>query len=223
MDDIVKFINQSLKVLYKNPDSLVFAPLAEAYRRQGAFQKAVQICESGLSKHQEYAPGYAVLGRIYFDLKKYKKSMECFEKVLDLEPGHLLSLRYLSDLYIRFKEVKKALYIYEMLLLSHPQDVQVQSIVNKMHSMHLRDYDYFSERSLAGAARDFSQMELQKRPSIRPLSCDGVVEPSKADLLSQALTPVFRSSQERSFSTRRMERDRKLKVLRGLMNRLNQV
>ena len=223
MDDIVKFINQSLKALYKNPDSLVFAPLAEAYRRQGAFQKAVQICESGLNKHQEYAPGYAVLGCIYFDLKKYRKSMECFEKALDLEPGHLLSLRYLSDLYIRFKEVKKALCVYEMLLLSYPQDVQVQNIVNKMHSMHLRDYDYFSERSLDEAALDLSQIELQKQPSIRPLSCGGAVELSKEDLLNQMLVSAPRPSQKKNFSAKGIEKDRKLKVLRDLMNQLDRV
>ena len=224
MDDIVKFINQSLRILYKNPNSLTFAPLAEAYRRKGAFQKAVQICKAGLKRHSEYAPGYAVLGCVYFDLKKYKKSMECFEKALDLEPGHLLSLRYLSDLYIRFKEVKKALCVYEMLLLSYPQDVQVQNIVNKMHSMHLRDYDYFSERSLDGVARDFSQMELQKQPSIRPLNCSKEEELSKEDLLNQMLVSIpRRPSQERGFSARRVEAERKLKVLRSLMNRLDSI
>ena len=34
-----------------------FAPLADAYRRKGAFQKAIQICESGLKKTQKLCSG----------------------------------------------------------------------------------------------------------------------------------------------------------------------
>ena len=221
MDDAVKFINKSLKVLYENPDSLVFAPLADAYRKQGAFKKAIQICESGIKKHTGYAPGYAVLGRIYFELKKYKKAMEYFEKALDLEPGHLLSLRYLSDLYIKFKDVKKALCVYEMLLLYNPQDVQIKSIVNKIHSAHLNDYDYFSEQPLEKVAEDLSRVELNQQPAIRPLKCGVKTEDSKEELLDQMLAPAPRAPQQKRFSKIKMERDRKLRVLTDLMNRLN--
>jgi len=221
MDDVVKFINKSLGVLYKNPDSLVFAPLADAYRRQGAFKKAVQICVSGVERHTGYAPGYAVLGRIYFELQKYRKAVEYFEKALDLDPGNLLSLRYLSELYIRLKDVKKALCIYEMLLLYDPKDAQVKNIVNKIHSAHLSEYGYFSERPLREVARDLSQMELSQQPSIRPLKLGVAVEPSKEALVSQMLSPVPCAPLPESFSKVKAERDRKLKILQNLMNRLN--
>lgn len=221
MDDVVKFINKSLKVLYKNPDSLVFAPLADAYRRKGAFQKAVQICKSGLKRHKNYAPGYVVLARIYFDLKKYKKAMEYFEKALDLQPGHLMCLRYLSELYIKFKDVKKVLCIYEMLLLYSPQSAQIQNIVNKIHSAHLNDYDYFSERSLEMVAGDLSRMELSQQPSIRPLKCGVEVEPSKEELLDQMLTSAPHIPRQKRLYKIKTERDRKLRILTDLMSRLN--
>ncbi len=219
MDNISKFINQSLRVLNKNPR--MFAPLADAYRRQGLFQKALQVCESGIKRYPNYAQGYAVLGCIYFDLKKYKKAVGHFEKSLDLEPGHLLSLRYLSDLYIRFKDVKKLLCIYEMLLLYNPQDVQIQDIINKIHSAHLDDYDYFSEQSLEVVAKDLSQRELDQKPSIRPLKCHMNMEPSKQELLDQMLTPFPRVSRKKLFPTMKAERERKLQVLRDLMSRIN--
>lgn len=221
MDDAVKFINKSLKVLYKNPDSLVFAPLADAYRKQGAFKKAIQICESGIKKHTGYAPGYAVLGCVYFELKKYKKAMEYFERTLDLEPGHLLSLRYLSELYIKFKDVKKALCIYEMLLLYNPKDVQIQNIVNRIHSAHLNDYDYFSEQPLEKVAEDLCRVELNQQPAIRPLKCGEEVEPLKKDLLDEMLAPASRAPQQERFSKVKAERDRKLRILTDLMNHLN--
>ena len=147
--------------------------------------------------------------------------MDYFEKVLDLEPGHLLSLRYLSELYIKFKDVKKALCIYEMLLLYSPQNAQIQNIVNKIHSAHLNDYDYFSERPLDMVAEDLSQMELHQQPSIRPLKCGVEAEPSKEELLDQMLTPAPRSSQQERLSNIKTEKDRKLRILTDLMNRLN--
>jgi len=219
MDDIVKFINKSLKVLYKNPDSLVFAPLADAYRRKGAFQKAVQICKFGLKKHKGHAPGYVVLARTYFDLKRYKKARDYFEKALDLQPGHLLCLRYLSELYIKLKDAKKVLCIYEMLLLYSPQDAQIQNIVNKIHSAHLNDYDYFSERSLDMVADDLSQMELLQQPSIRPLKCE--VEFSQEESLDQMLTPFPRIPRQKRLYKIKTERDRKLRILTDLMSRLD--
>lgn len=221
MDSISKFINQSLKILSSDSHSLVFASLADAYRRKGLLKKALQICESGLRKHPKYARAYVVLGCVYFDLKKYKESIESFEKALDLEPGNLLSLRYLSDLYIKLKDVKKVLCVYEMLLLYNPRDAQIKGIIDKIHSAHLEDYDYFSEQSLEAVAKDLSQRELEEKPSIRPLNCRMDSKPSKEEVLNQMLTPFHRSSQKKWVLTMRSERERKLRILTSLMNQLN--
>ncbi len=219
MDTASSFIDYGLKVLHKNPDSIIFAPLASAYRRQGSFQKALNMCELGLEKHPQYAQGHAVLGCIYLNLKRYSESITAFERALDLEPGHLLSLRYLIGLYIRFKDVKKLLRIYETLLIYSPQSVHVQDMIDKIHSAHLEDYGYFSEKSLEEAAEELSQRELNQKPLIRPLKCKAVEE--EPEKLDQILNPVSRVSQKKIFPSAQAERERRLKILRGLIRRVN--
>ena len=38
----------------KAPDSRLFAPLADAYRKTGDVDQAIDICEKGLEKYPDY-------------------------------------------------------------------------------------------------------------------------------------------------------------------------
>ncbi|MFQ5529096.1 MAG: hypothetical protein ACE5FP_01980, partial [Gemmatimonadota bacterium] len=42
------------------PDSLVFARLADAYRKAGDPNRALEILEAGISRHREYASAHIV-------------------------------------------------------------------------------------------------------------------------------------------------------------------
>ena len=53
------------KKLSQNPDSLIFVPLADAYRKAGMLDEAIEVCKTGLEKHPMYTSARVVLGRIY--------------------------------------------------------------------------------------------------------------------------------------------------------------
>ena len=50
MADPLAEIEDLKKKLSQNPESLIFVPLADAYRRAGKFDEAVDVCKKGLEK-----------------------------------------------------------------------------------------------------------------------------------------------------------------------------
>src|SRR5665647_1362231 len=51
----------------QNPQSLVFSRLANEFRKEGNFTKAIEICTNGLLAHPEYVTGRLVLGQCYVE------------------------------------------------------------------------------------------------------------------------------------------------------------
>ena len=49
--------------LARDPNSLAFAPLADAYRRAGRTRDAIALCREGLARFPEYATARHCIGR----------------------------------------------------------------------------------------------------------------------------------------------------------------
>ena len=72
------------KILDSNPNSQIFAALAEAYRKKGDLEKAFHVCQNGLKTNQSYGSAHIVMARINLDKSLYdwaeveaKKAAEC--------------------------------------------------------------------------------------------------------------------------------------------------
>jgi hypothetical protein len=52
----------------ENPLGLTFAPLAEAYRKEGLFGDALELLDIGLAQHPNYVPAHIVRGRCLLDM-----------------------------------------------------------------------------------------------------------------------------------------------------------
>jgi tetratricopeptide (TPR) repeat protein len=53
--------------LAKDPSSLAFAPLADAYRKAGRIGEAVRLCEDGLGRFPHYATARLILAKALLD------------------------------------------------------------------------------------------------------------------------------------------------------------
>lgn len=82
-------IEMYFQKLDRNPRSLAFAPLAEAYLEHGWVEEARQVCLRGVSLHPNYATGHLILGEIYLKLENYAEARREFEIALELMPGIL--------------------------------------------------------------------------------------------------------------------------------------
>jgi len=51
----------------ENPKGRNFAPLADAYRKAGEIDRAIDLCKSGLELHPDYVSAHIVYGRCLID------------------------------------------------------------------------------------------------------------------------------------------------------------
>ena len=72
----VEFLEEQFS---KQPDSLLFARLADTYLKTQRLDKAIEICEDGLTKHPYYITGHFVLGKCYFAKKEFEQAEKEFQ------------------------------------------------------------------------------------------------------------------------------------------------
>jgi len=81
----------------ENPKGRNFAPLADAYRKAGQVDLAIDLCRKGLELHPDYISAYIVYGRCLIDKKDDPAAEAVFRKVLGLDPENVLALKILAD------------------------------------------------------------------------------------------------------------------------------
>jgi tetratricopeptide (TPR) repeat protein len=117
------------KKLEDDPNSLVFAPLAEAYRRDGSLDEAYRVCSKGLEKNPDYSNGHLVLGRIYQGQTKLDNAVSEFKKVLEFDPENLMAHSLLGSLFMQKLDFKAAIDEYQAILTLTPDDDETQKLL----------------------------------------------------------------------------------------------
>jgi tetratricopeptide (TPR) repeat protein len=116
----------------ENSQGLVFAHLADAYRRAGEYSKAEGLLVHGLKTHPSYTSAYNVLGRVFLDSERFADAQEQFGKVLELDPQNLIALRALGDLAARRGLVEDARVWYERMLQVDPRSEEASEGLRRL-------------------------------------------------------------------------------------------
>lgn len=119
------------KKLDENPDSLIFAPLADAYRKNGGLEEAFKICKKGLEKHPNYTSARVVLGRIYQEQEKIDQAANEFKKVLETDPENLMAHSLLGAIYVARGDCQSAIEEYQKILTLNPDDEETQGALKQ--------------------------------------------------------------------------------------------
>jgi cytochrome c-type biogenesis protein CcmH/NrfG len=82
----------------ENPKGRNFAPLADAYRKAGELDRALELCKAGLDRHPDYVSAHIVYARCLIDQKNDPAASEVFQKVLTLDPENVLALNMLAEM-----------------------------------------------------------------------------------------------------------------------------
>lgn len=106
----------------QNPDSLVFARLADAYRKAGEASRALQLLEAGVAKHRDYLSGHIVRARVLADLGREEEAIESFQTVLDMDSHNLVALRGLGDIAVARGDADEARHWFERLIQIDPEN-----------------------------------------------------------------------------------------------------
>ncbi len=115
-------INELKKKMEENPDSLVFALLADAYRKEGDLVQAQEICQKGLQKHPNHTIAKIVLGRIFQGQNKVDDASLEYKQVLEADPENIMAHSLLGSLHVQKKEYQEAIEEFQKVLTLNPDD-----------------------------------------------------------------------------------------------------
>jgi tetratricopeptide (TPR) repeat protein len=106
----------------ENPKGRNFAPLADAYRKAGEVDRAIDLCKAGLERHPDYVSAHIVYARCLIDQKNDAGASEVFRKVLALDPENVLALKILADIAERGGRFDEAVEWFGRLLNADPMN-----------------------------------------------------------------------------------------------------
>ncbi len=129
--EIIKY--ESL--LAKDPKSVVFAPLADAYRKAGMLDDALRVCTEGLKYHPHHTGGRVVLGRIYFEKGLYEEARLELENALRLSPENIVARKLLGEIYFIQGDQKRALEEFDRVLFLNPGDKEVSERIRLLKAL----------------------------------------------------------------------------------------
>lgn len=92
--------------LVSDPNSQVFASLADMYREEGMLEEAQAMCQAGLMLHPRHVPGRLVLAKIHRDANQPLEARAALEKVLALDPENAEALALLASEALKPEESK---------------------------------------------------------------------------------------------------------------------
>ena len=155
------------KLWAKNPTSILFARLADAYREQGNLDRAIEVCRRGLRYRPSYPTGHMVLGRCLIEADRQEEARQEFEKVLRLDPDHTAALWELGRLEHEAGHLESALKRFESALAVDPFSPILAEVVKALSG----------EISAAAETGDDSAKA--------PDSDEGDPDPDEANLLNE--------------------------------------
>jgi tetratricopeptide (TPR) repeat protein len=128
-----------LKKYQEDPTSRVFAPLAEAYRKAGLLEEAIEIAREGLRVHPNFIGGRVALARALFEKRNYDDVVEELSIVVREVPDNLVAQKLLAESCLMLGRVAEALSAFKMLLYFNPQDGETARIVSELEAQAYED------------------------------------------------------------------------------------
>jgi Flp pilus assembly protein TadD len=111
--------------VHKDPASLVFAQLAEEYRRAGQYDDAIRTCCDGLTHHPSYLSARVTLGRALLAVGDIDAAEHELRAVLETAPQNLAALRSLADIHQQRGHTADALAEYRAAQALAPGDADL--------------------------------------------------------------------------------------------------
>lgn len=123
-------IRQCEKILDQDPNSQIFAALADAYRKKGEFDKAFRVCLNGLRIHTSYGAAHVVMSKINLDKGIYDFAEIEANKAIEIDGKTCRNELLLAEIYIYQGAFKKAISLLKRLSKENPENEQIIKLLN---------------------------------------------------------------------------------------------
>jgi len=172
-------IEKYQEILRQNPNSQVFAPLADAFLEKGLFLQAEELALRGTERHPQFASGFVVLGKIQLHAKKLGEAESSLRKAIQVSPQNILAHQLLGDVYLEQKKPLEALKAFKMVLFLNPHSQRAKQAVEKLEAASALE---FEEETFAMAKLSNLQ-QVQKNTAAAPDASASARERSRKMLL----------------------------------------
>ena len=133
--EIDERITKCQKILDSDPNSQIFAALADAYRKKGLAGKALEICTKGIEKHPDYGSAYIVLAKIHLDQGNHVEAERQLQKAMRVG-GRTRSADVLeAEILIKMGNIEKARRLLEKLHNSDPRNETIKGLLISLAAM----------------------------------------------------------------------------------------
>jgi len=116
--------------LARDPTSLAFAPLADAYRKAGRIADAVRLCREGLARFPHYVTARLILAKALLDGGDPDAAMEEVQAILEASPREAQAHRLAGDLYRRAGALGDAVSHLEQAVRLDPGDRESRALLD---------------------------------------------------------------------------------------------
>ncbi|UCG78170.1 MAG: tetratricopeptide repeat protein [Nitrospirota bacterium] len=113
--------------LSKNPDSKLFVPLSEEYRKEGMFDEAIEVLKQGLEIQPSYMSARVALGKIYVEKEMLEEARDEFAEVIKAIPDNLFAHKKLAEIYRDMGDPISAIKQYDTVLMLNPLDEEAEA------------------------------------------------------------------------------------------------
>ena len=124
-----------LKEVYqssKNP--LAYIPYADALRRSGALNLALEVCREGLQNDSYSVTGRTLLGKILYDMGRYDEALEELGYVLQYARDAFGANLLMARIMVKKMEFNEALDIVKNLKMLNPKEPDVLALEDFIHT-----------------------------------------------------------------------------------------
>jgi tetratricopeptide (TPR) repeat protein len=116
----------------KDPNSKLFVPLAEEYRKEGLVEEAIKVLQEGLERQPGYMSARVALGKIYLEKSMTQEAQVEFENVIKAIPDNLYAHKKLADIYRDTGKRNLAIKSYRTVLKLYSMD---EDAINNLHEL----------------------------------------------------------------------------------------
>jgi len=115
-------IDRLKEKISKDPNSKLFVPLAEEYKKAGMFDEAIDALNQGLERQPNYLSARVSLGKIYIERGMPAEARSEFEQVIAAIPDNLYAHKKLAEIYRDLGERQHAIREFKTVLQLNPMD-----------------------------------------------------------------------------------------------------
>jgi len=130
----LKEIEKLRERLQKDPNSKIYIPLAEEYRKIGMLDEAIEVLQGSIEKQPGYMSARVLLGKIYIEKDQQDEARIEFEQVIKAIPDNLYAHKKLAEIYRDAGNKELAMKMLRTLLKLNPIDEEALNSLRELEA-----------------------------------------------------------------------------------------